>query len=217
MAADVRSVSPETRVNVRLLGIRDPWDFQDVYEGLYSFTTGYEFDPEREDYLVHITTGTHVAQICLFLVTESRHIPGKLLQSEPPRSPKGRRNRSQTPGKFSVIDLNLERYDRLATRFAAEHQHAQEFLKDGITTRNAAFNRLIERIEDVALRSTEPILLMGPTGAGKSRLAARMFELRKKRCGIAGVFVDINCATLRGDTAGVDAVWPQTGCVHRRA
>ena len=40
--------------------------------------------PEKEDYLIHITTGTHVAQICLFLLAEARYLPAKLLQTEPP-------------------------------------------------------------------------------------------------------------------------------------
>ncbi|MCW2414627.1 MULTISPECIES: RNA repair transcriptional activator RtcR family protein [unclassified Sphingobium] len=31
--------------------------------------------------LLHITTGAHVAQICLFLLTEARYLPGRLLQT----------------------------------------------------------------------------------------------------------------------------------------
>jgi len=73
----------------------------------------YPFDPEREDYLVHITTRTHVAQICLFLLTESRHFPARLIQTSPPR-----RLRSADPGIFKIIDLDLSKYDRLASRFA---------------------------------------------------------------------------------------------------
>jgi transcriptional regulatory protein RtcR len=42
---------------------------------------------------------------------------------------------------------------------------------------------------------------MGPTGAGKSFLARRVFELKKGRHQIDGQFVEINCATLRGDGA----------------
>ena len=60
---------------------------------------------------------------------------------------------------------------------------------------------MIERIERVASASTEPILLTGPTGAGKSQLAGRIFELKQRRRQIAGPFVEVNCATLRGDQA----------------
>jgi transcriptional regulatory protein RtcR len=45
------------------------------------------------------------------------------------------------------------------------------------------------------------VLLVGPTGAGKSFLARRMYELKKARHQLAGSFVEVNCATLRGDGA----------------
>ena len=51
---------------------------------MLDFADGAAFDPEAEDYLVHITTGTHVAQICLFLLTEARYFPARLLQTAPP-------------------------------------------------------------------------------------------------------------------------------------
>jgi transcriptional regulatory protein RtcR len=42
---------------------------------------------------------------------------------------------------------------------------------------------------------------MGPTGAGKSQLARRIYELKKARHQVDGPFVEVNCATLRGDAA----------------
>src|ERR1700742_3004639 len=64
---DIASVSPETSVDLRVLDFRDPWAFEEVYGKLLDFARAEPFDPEIEDYLIHITTGTHVAQICLFL------------------------------------------------------------------------------------------------------------------------------------------------------
>src|SRR5689334_18847828 len=81
VAEDIASVSPETTVEKRLLDFRDPWDFEEVYGKLLDFARAEPFDPEAEDYLIHITTGTHVAQICLFLLTEARYLPGRLLQT----------------------------------------------------------------------------------------------------------------------------------------
>ena len=75
------------------------------------------------------------------------------------------------------------------------------FLKAGIATRNPRFNRMIEQIERVATRSDAPILLSGPTGAGKSQLARRLYQLKKARRQLDGAFVEVNCATLRGDSA----------------
>lgn len=196
--ADVAKVSPETAVVLRPVSLRDPWDFEEVYGLLHDLASSYPFDPEHEEYLLHITTGTHVFQICLFLLAESRHFPARLLQSSPPRRPaRGR----VVPAGYVVIDLDLSRYDKIARRFHREQQEGLAFLKAGIDTRDAAFNRLIESIETVALRSTDPILLTGPTGAGKSRLARKIYELKKGRRQLEGRFVEVNCATVRGEAA----------------
>ncbi|MBL8482093.1 MAG: sigma 54-interacting transcriptional regulator [Rhodocyclaceae bacterium] len=193
---DIAAVSPETEVRRVELNLRDAWDFEEVYGALLDYARGYAFDPEREDYLIHITTGTHVAQICWFLLAEARYLPARLVQTTPPR-----KLESDTSGTYSVIDLDLSRYDRIAQRFARERDASLSTLKAGIATRNAEFNRMIERIEQVAGRSRAPMLLVGPTGAGKSFLARRVYELKKQRQRLGGQFVEVNCATLRGDAA----------------
>jgi transcriptional regulatory protein RtcR len=193
---DIRQVSPETQVRRHVMNLTDPWDFQEVYSAMRNFADAYAFDAEAEDYLVNITTGTHVAQICWFLLVEAHYVPARILQLTPPK-----RWREGGAGKYDLIDLDLARYDRIATRFAVEKAEATSFLKSGIATRNEAFNRMIERIEQVAARSRAPLLLTGPTGAGKSQLAQRIYELKKSRHRLKGPFVEVNCATLRGDSA----------------
>lgn len=194
--ADIQRISPRTEVRGTEQSLKDAWDFVEVYAALHEFARGYAFDTEDEEYLVHITTGSHVQQICLFLLTESRHFPARLVQTSP-----GDPKRRGPEGKFAIIDLDLSKYDRLASRFGKEQKEARTFLKSGIATRNALFNQLIEQIEHVAIHAKEPILLTGPTGAGKSQLARRIYELKKSRHQISGPFVEVNCATLRGDSA----------------
>ena len=196
VAADIKRVSPSTEAQLTVQELKNPWDFEEVYGSLHDFARNYPFRPDEEDYLVHITTGTHVQQICLFLLTESRHFPARLVQTAP-SEPK----RRGPDGKYSIIDLDLSKYDRIAARFKREAKDAASFLKSGIETRNARFNQLIEEIEHVAIHAKEPILLMGPTGAGKSQLARRIFELKKSRHQVAGALVEVNCATLRGESA----------------
>jgi len=70
-------------------------------------------------------TTSHVAQICEFLLTESRHFPARLIQTGPPKTP-------GKPGTYSVIDLDLSKYDRIASRFKQEQSESREFLKSGI-------------------------------------------------------------------------------------
>ncbi|MCA9034998.1 MAG: RNA repair transcriptional activator RtcR [Planctomycetaceae bacterium] len=193
---DIAIVSPQTKVFLRPIDFKDPWDFEEVFGRLHDFARAYEFHTDENDYLINITTGSHVQQICLFLLTETRHLPGRLLQGSP-----AKRDADYSPGTYRVIDLDLSRYDKLATRFADERREGSDFLKSGIATRNTAFNQLIEQLERVAIASTAPILLAGPTGAGKTQLARRIYELKRRREQISGSFVEINCATLRGDQA----------------
>lgn len=84
---DIALLSPQTEVRPHRVEINDPWDFEEVYAAFLDFASRYSFDTENEEYLVHITTGTHVAQICWFLLTEARYLPANLLQTGP--APKG--------------------------------------------------------------------------------------------------------------------------------
>jgi transcriptional regulatory protein RtcR len=192
---DIQSISPETEVRLHELEFDDAWDFGEVYAKTDDFARSLAWNTDEEDYLVHMTTGTHVAQICLFLLVETRLVPGRLLQTSPPK------RRGSAPGTYTIIDLDLSKYDRLAKRFQKKHSDALTFLKGGIATRNKAFNALIAQIERVAIASKAPMLLTGPTGAGKSQLARRIHDLKVERGSIRGPFVEVNCATLRGEGA----------------
>ena len=215
VAGDLRTVSPETEVRLHRREFEDPWDFESVYAGLLDFAKSYPFDPEREDYLVHITTGTHVMQICLFLLVESRIIPARILQTY---SDKDRRS---IAGRYVIIDLDLSLYDRLADRFKTEQLEGIHYLKSGIATRNPAFNRMVDQIARVSAGSDDPILLTGPSGVGKTRMARLIFEWKKKNRRVTGRFVELNCATLRG-TAAMSALFGHakgayTGALEKRA
>ena len=190
---DILAVSPQIKLTSLYFSHENPWDFEQVYGELHDLMKTIAFDPEENNYYTHITTGTHVAQICLYLLTEANYIPGKLLQTGP--------SKEGAEGTYQIIDLDLSRYDQIASRFAKEAQEGVSHLKGGIDTRNAHFNKMMEQLEQVSIRSKAPILLTGPTGAGKSRLARRIYELKKHRGLISGDLVEVNCATLRGDNA----------------
>lgn len=195
VAEDIKVVSPGTEVVEHVLSFSDPWDLEEVFSALLDFTAAMHFDTDTEDYLVHLTTGTHVMQICLFLLVESHHLPARLLQSSPPQPER------HLPAGVRVIDLDLSRYEKIASRFELKLRDDLSRLKSGIATRNPKFNHLIEELERVAVRTRAPVLLLGPTGSGKSLLARRIYELKKQRGLVTGELVEINCATLRGDTA----------------
>ena len=160
---DLALTAPDTAVHIHDTYMADPWEFEGVYACLHDFLADYAFQPDEEDYYIHITTGTHVSQICWFLLTESRHFPGRLLQTSPPR-----KQHVGDPGTYAVIDLDLSRYDHIAQRFAQQQLQDRDLLKGGIATRNPAFNRMIEQIETVATRSRAPMLLWGPRARARA-------------------------------------------------
>ncbi|WLG12729.1 RNA repair transcriptional activator RtcR [Psychrobacter cibarius] len=202
VADDVAQVSPNTNVIGHHVALSSPWDFADVYAELYDFAAGFNFQ-DNTDYLLHLTTGTHVAQICWFLLVEAGFIPADLIQTSPCPKP----DQADPKGRYQVIDLDVSRYDGLRERFEAEKQQHWQTLQANLVTQNAAYQKLISDIEKVATRSTAPILLMGATGAGKSQLAGQIYALKKAKANSTQgkntleKFVEVNCATLRGDTA----------------
>ena len=196
---DVAQVSADTKVIGHRVTLASPWDFADVYAELYDFVTGFAFR-EDTDYLLHLTTGTHVAQICWFLLVEAGFLPADLIQTSPCPKP----DQYDPQGRYQIIDLDVSRYDSLRARFEAEKAQHWQTLQANLVTQNAAYQQLIADIEKVATRSNAPILLMGATGAGKSQLATQIYALKKNKANNKqplGAFVEVNCATLRGDTA----------------
>jgi transcriptional regulatory protein RtcR len=116
IVADIAKVSPATEVRQHELALANPWDFSEVYAALDDFAETYPWKP-AEDYFLHITTGTHVVQICLFLLCETRAMPAKLLQSSPGPRPGAETAKRSVTGRVDIIDLELARFDRLAARF----------------------------------------------------------------------------------------------------
>lgn len=194
VAAAIGRISPETEVRLVNIDMKDPWDFQEVYGKLYDFAADYGFDEDRERYHVHLTTGTHVAQICWFLLTESRHVPARLIQTSPPR------DGGAPQGTLDVIDLDLTRYKALQRRFEVARREHSALLLGGVETRSPAMLSLAERLDLVAGTTDAPIFLVGQPGTGKSALATRLHELKLIRRRVKGRLVQVNCATL-GDSA----------------
>lgn len=184
--ADIES-KVSTKVQLREIDYNgDPWKFEHVYTTFFDFFSNYEFVREKENYFVNISTGTHVMQICLFLLAEAKYVPAKLVQS--------------TRNKQCIqIDLELEKYSLIARRFRIQAQDDVAFLKGDIETKNAEYESLIKRLLSVSTTYNYPILLTGSTGVGKSTLARRIHELRAEKNRTEGDFIEVNCGTLSGD------------------
>src|SRR5262249_37451925 len=83
VADHIAKVAPVVEVRPYRTELADASAFSEVYAALDRYAEAYPWRTASEDYYVHITTGTHVMQICLFLLCETRAMPAALLQSAP--------------------------------------------------------------------------------------------------------------------------------------
>ena len=233
LAEDLRALDPKASIIFNPLTFSNPWDFEEVYLRFYNFAKNYPWKFDSEDYYLHISTGTHVMQVCYFALSEANIMPCKLFQtgdddhlnkrnqsllqdyksqikSWKSSDKKGRRPKEpayfdRSTGIYQIIDLKSERYSKISQRFQEERKSNQEILKSGIDTKNPSYNAMITEIEMVAQLSSEPMLLTGETGVGKTHLARKIYELKsratREQHRVKGPYIEINCATLRGDMA----------------
>ncbi len=103
--------------------------------------------------------------------------------------------------RANIYDARFDRWLSLINRHEREYCNTSSLLRSNIRTCSPRFNELIDRIELVAGRSTAPILLLGPTGSGKSQLARRIYEMRRRMGFVQGRFVEYNCAVLDREMA----------------
>lgn len=103
--------------------------------------------------------------------------------------------------KIITYSPNIGNWISKINNFEKKAFTSSDLLKSSICTKNIRFNKIIKDIEHVALNSTSPILLLGPTGSGKTQLAQRIYQLRKTLGRVRGAFISINCATLESQSA----------------
>ncbi len=88
---------------------------------------------------------------------------------------------------------------QLAQARAEARDPAVSKLSGAVPSKNARYRALLDRIEAKSRVSVSCILLLGPTGAGKSELARGIHEVRKAAGLLSGAFVEVNCAQLKNE------------------
>ena len=196
----IEKESVTTKVLLDEIELKDPWDFEEVSLKFFDYVKHSCFHRDNTEYLVHINTGTNVERICLFWLVYANYIKAKLIQSAPSEG-FGKSHSDNPKGLLKIIDLGRTGNTTLASRINNLSLEGITFLKDGIQTKNREYNETIDELERLVLASSDPILITGPTGAGKTKLASKIYELKRKRNLVKGEFVSVNCATLDHATA----------------
>jgi transcriptional regulatory protein RtcR len=189
--ADIAEVAPQVQVSLTRIELADMAELSEVQHALRDWARGYPFDPRREQYWTPLCSDLQVAQLGLCLLLESSAIRGVMLYTSA---------QGTTATGANLVRLDADGASRRNGATPAPAPTPVQAIGGGaFITRNARFAGMIEQIERVAMRSRAPVLLIGPTGVGKSMLARRMYDLKKAHEQLDGLFVEVNCATLRGD------------------
>ncbi|MET4693608.1 RNA repair transcriptional activator RtcR family protein [Endozoicomonas lisbonensis] len=106
VAEYIRIASPDTEVALIEAVWENPWDFAEIYHWFYEFARHYPVNTDEESYYLNITTGTHVSQICMFLMSEAHLLPAQILQVSPVTQ-----SGDKAKGSLHSIDLDLARYE----------------------------------------------------------------------------------------------------------
>lgn len=187
--AEIEDLSKGIRVELIELE-RDAFTLDSVFPKLKEYFSNFTFNHNEKTYYLHLATGTHIELICFFLLAEWNSFT--LLQTIP---------KSKTSStRINKINLHEERYIILNEREIKTKTDQQRInaLKQGINTKNRTFNDLIEEINYVVQHDDHPILLTGPTGAGKTNLAKLIYEILFDDKKKYDKFHSLNCATLCG-------------------
>jgi transcriptional regulatory protein RtcR len=196
-AHTINAIMPALRVELDLLADHDAFDPVSASTALMDVVS--QWDQEAE-YGFSLGTGTHVHMHLWFKLVECGYVNGTLLQivntSKSPLPPGMMGAQTFFAGRVNTLDLRLSRYEDVERRMLWRSDNEMQFLKNGIATLNESYNAMIEMIEKVGVNSQYPLLLTGPSGAGKTALAKRVYQLRHERHLVKGEWVAVNCATL---------------------
>ena len=173
---DLAVISPETQLVRHPIELDDPWEFEEVYAGLLDFARGYRVRSGRRG-LPRPHHHRHPRRADLPVPADRVALAAGPPAPELAARARASAGRARAPCGSSISTCRATtRSPRASPRARPATSRSSSRASRPATP---AFNDLIEQIEQVALASRAPILLTGPTGAGKTQLARRIYELKR--------------------------------------
>jgi transcriptional regulatory protein RtcR len=186
----IREANPTIEISQRDVDFSQG-GYAGTYQHLFEWLDSFEFNREKEEYLIDITGGPSIAKAFLLNMAKDWVFPIK---------PIFKKSRSSLKS-YEVADIGEIHHMAMTAAIEPRHQEGRSGLANALTTLDED-DELIVKLTEISERSRDPILLMGPTGVGKTQLAAKIFEIKEKLGNqFLGDYIPVNCATLQGDAA----------------
>lgn len=187
-ARELHSLLEERNPNTEIICDHVPvesWtDYEQIYRCMRGWLVAYPWKPGLEEYFGDISTGTALMRAAMMQALGNGALPGHAMQMV---------------GNVAHA-LNLQGIHFSANQVIFQTQNS-DWLSARVKpawgvpfTPEKEATRLIAQITEVV---NDPILLLGDTGTGKTTLVKNFADTLKNKKKI----VEVNCATIRGDTA----------------
>lgn len=198
IARDIQNIG-ELSIDQRPVKFDDPFDFRGCYRVLSELVCGIETKKDDEIVLL-VNNGTHIMQFAMFVMVDKQitEVPLKLVQAAPGTGESPDINTVKSKAK--LLDLPALVWEGILEAFKAKSQDTQEVFSY-VPTNHAGFRSMLRDLVLIAKDTDEPVVLLGETGTGKTRIAEAIHaEWSKRKNMIAPPFVEVNCAAISTDS-----------------
>ncbi|MBF0498693.1 MAG: sigma 54-interacting transcriptional regulator [Candidatus Riflebacteria bacterium] len=201
--ADIRSRAATRGLNIAIQALpvefSDPFHLQECFRVLWE--TLQSEDSGDAQLFLNLNNGTHTMQMAMFLLAKYRldGRPINLLQVYRNRSIDDPVPANTYQAQARLLDLRWEKLQPLERRIRKEKDEIYHAISLQ-HSRHREVEQLYREIVDIGCYTDDLILLTGPTGSGKSRIAEEVHHGWARRLGRPRApFFELNAAGLSGD------------------
>jgi len=195
----------DIEIRAKMIQFKNVYDFDECYRVLSDAMKSLIIADDDRLY-VNMNTGTHTMQFAMYAISEQNLLPVTLVQTFPGDEIEfGKEQAFSCESHAQVIDISWIKYPQILKDIDKRHDDffSKTILVD---THHEDLREKIKELVDIGSSTYEPILLLGPTGTGKTRIAKTIHnawaDRMKKNLKKEDIpFRDINCAGLSPELA----------------
>ena len=192
-----RSRGNACRPHRRMIAFDDIFDFNSVLRAIKNALGEIASTvPDGSELFLGVATGTHVMQIAMYFIGDRQRLgkPTSLVYVGPGEG----RGGASWKAACRPISLNWNEYVEITAGFQNDRRNYAQSLFPYLIGADSRWSGELEMLAAVASETEEPILLLGETCTGKSRLADQLHAISRRK---DKQYIPFNCATLNGSLA----------------
>jgi len=192
-------------ITSKIIKFQNVYDFDECYRVLSELLKSL-MTADDDRFYANMNTGTHTMQFAMYAISEQNLLPVTIVQTFPGDEVEYEKEQAfSCKSHAQVIDISWIKYPQILKDIDKRHDSffSKTILVD---TNHEDLREKIKELVDIGSSTYEPILLLGPTGTGKTRIARTVHsawaDRMKKNLKKEDIpFRDINCAGLSPELA----------------